>query len=294
MLRNSSFPTFMAKDLMLHESCRSYFSNKKLPMASLLFGAALAVEKLKGDTSSYAPFIDMIPDVKAIFPHFAQPAVLDDFGEFFAAIPPLTKIHSDQRLRRECFKAWQDTDKDVIGVRWEDVESFAFSHASRAFTFEESISMLPYGDLLNTGPADAVNSLMGHFPGEVVFKTTSPLASNSEIIAPYCIGCNNLELLVGWGVYLEGNQNRIHSNSYRPFWCSDEKVHSKTLALLENAHSSGVAVHGQTAPRCKMNDGTQTTLRNTLKCSVARIAWEYCGCSWEGRACPTERDGREL
>ena len=109
-------------------------------------------------------------------------------------------------------------------------------------------------------------------------KTKGPVAAGSELTNRFCTSdCNNRRMVFKWGIYFETNSNWFDDSDRT--WCNNDKLRSEALLLLDSALSSP----SHKAPRCKKKIvGDQAPLR----CSLARLAWEYCSCRWDGKECP--------
>lgn len=262
------------------------WTNKGLRMG-LLFAVGCAMERRKGNASFYAPHYDSftsVSDFKAILPRFADEATMKTFGEK----SEMWKSNVQTAVARWCLRVWTETDNDLAVLPWEDVEDCLVNYETRNYL----LSVPPYTDMANTDSnVNAAHSYkMEKSEGSKVAErfgivhTLIPIPAGSEVTISYCSYCHNYEMVTKYGIYLEGNPNRI--THYTTSWCS--KLKKVALALLEDDRTSDVAVPGQTAPRCKQVHGEQAPLR----CNLARLAWEHCGCKWKGRLCqhPRPRD----
>merc|ERR1712014_12790 len=120
--------------------------------------------------------------------------------------------------------------------------------------------------------------------GGYFMYTTRDIYAGEELVNAYCDEkCDNLKMVWTYGIYLENNPNHVYAMAKLPA-CRDEDLRREVLKRLEETSASHVAIPDKTAPRCK---GNLTHIEMT-QCSLARLAWEACGCRWEGRTCPAD------
>merc|ERR1740130_529293 len=142
-----------------------------------------------------------------------DPDVLKDFG----ALPFADKLFHSVQSRRACFQQWQATDDDIAGLSMGTVEHFGMVYMSRATQTNSDRNydaFFPFHDFINTHVMEFQNVVKGFKrdeTGEDAYETTttSDIEAGSELISGYCNTCTNKRLGDTWGIYLEGNPNRL-------------------------------------------------------------------------------------
>lgn len=301
-IQKSTSESFSKKSIEELSACRGS-AGAGAAADVMTWGAFLATERREGAASPLNAYLDSLPYMgyfKATLPLMAGPDVLKHYG----AMPFFNQIYQAINSRKTCLEAWQIADEDVQALTFADVEHFSMVYNTRASDAGPETLLLPYADIINTDTEETQNverSMQSNDneeeKDEFTYKTTVEIEAGSEIISAFCNICSNKKMLFSWGVYLEGNPNRLTaqdmSSSSAPNaedikkareFCRDKRLMNASLSLLEDASTSDVAVPDQTAPRCiKEIDGVQAPMR----CLLSRVAWEFCGCVWEGRECPS-------
>merc|ERR1719313_1516254 len=78
-------------------------------------------------------------------------------------------------------------------------------------------------------------------------------------------------MLQVWGIYLEDNPNKLKTG------LSAEECAKLKKPALRALNVTSLS-QGWTAPRCHM--ATLKEKAGPLRCSMARLSWEYCSGSW--------------
>jgi len=256
----------------------------------LKFASGLATETAKGDSSQHAMYLRHLPtlsDYQSFHPSFMNAALQQDF----LALPTVGFAQTTQTSEAQmkgCFLAWKsEPQSPVQNVKWEDI-TLGLSHLrNRGFIVEHDPIMVPVVDLINTERSDLVNAQVDFNMDVVSLVTTSTwVGSDEELLYGYCNTCDNEVMLSQWGVYLEENTNALPAehtvdceghgnlNSTNASSTSAKSLKEVSLAALDlGSYSEG------NVPRCKKSVFSEE--QGALRCSLARLSYEYCGSQWE-------------
>lgn len=273
----------MDKQLDGYESCQQLGSQVH---KSLKYSAALALERLKGPDGEYWTYVQTMPstdEMNFIMPRLLSPALAHEFRAF----PLVRKVKAQQRVdnsTRVCFEQWKTHDLSVSELQWEDVRTAFFASNSRQFGFpenEDGSGLVIFADLLNTEIAGRTNvaweAPTNAHPDEFRMYLNRDVEAGTELLDDYCATCDNEHMVDSYGIYFEHNGNRLNSTSHVD--CNDESLQSAATKALTEATDNQVL-----APRCKEFVWSEKT--GGIRCALARLAWEYCGCVWQARECP--------
>lgn len=263
--------------LMESPSC-SAVNGKEV--SKMMIAAGMAREKAKGNASDLHLALKALPslhDYQSFHPRLAGPEILRDFKSLAISGTIRAQQVVDTSLRH-CFTELKNKTSSIAGIEWPHVHEALEQIRTRAFGSKDlpgSPVVIPLADLLNTSPAQEHNTLW-HLSAENFTMSTAgkvPVAANAELFDSYCAKCNNKDMLLLWGIYLETNSNRGLECSQRS--ASDKSLHNATMAMLETKKHPTWA-----APRCKA--AVFEAPQGTMRCSLARLAWEACSSHWAG------------
>lgn len=262
---------------------------------TIRISAALALEARKGNASRFASFLRGLPtlsDFRAFYPRFMEEALLTDFSALpIAEITPRMQEH-DLSIRR-CFERWQKvTDSVVSEVGWEEMSTALARFRTRGYNVGDNqlAMMVPGTDLLNTEKASRLNTVWTVTNDTFSLVTTSSaVPAGSELYELYCDTCDNSLMMLVWGVYLEDNPIALGSKLHAPPPDCAARVDGAfaTVKSLQEAAESVLDLDslpaaqsaGWTAPRCRASALSSDT-QGPLRCSLARLTWEYCQKEW--------------
>lgn len=281
-----NFPSLRNATMPVLKPCQmdvQLFNQVKLALA-------VASEVKKGNASFWSTYLRVLPgfdDFEAFYPGFAEHSLLADFRPLPAAETAYHMQISDDQTRK-CIAAWQEISghpPELAGLVWNDVRLALARVRTRTCSVDDGqMAMVPGFDMLNTAPTSSLNTMWWTSKDGFELQTIKSVAQDTELIDPYCATCDNDVLVGTWGVYLEDNINQVKArkdvdcaahvfgstpNSGRTFM----QVTKAALQLDVEASKDW------RAPRCKaatLSSGHQGLLR----CSFARLAWEYCADQW--------------
>jgi len=248
---------------------------------------ALALETRKGNASFYYPYIRSLPtlgDFKSFHPRWVTTALAVEFGTL-----PIVKYGKMQQLFdthvKACFQSWQRNPGDLNGLvqlSWQDMELAISQFRTRTYGVANGVSaLIPGSDLLNTGSGPELNTNYAPAQDTFTLRAAKSVLPGSELYDPYCPNCENGNMMANWGVFLENNPTQLRWKDY--VRCST--AYDEGRALRKAAESALdvnlklMASEGWNSPRCR----TATTAdqpQGPLRCSLARMAWEFCGNQW--------------
>lgn len=162
---------------------------------------------------------------------------------------------------------------------------------TRTYSTSEGHAMIPGADLLNTAPGDSLNSEWDVSKSVFSIKVPTAVTARTEVYDVYCAACNNYRMLSIWGVYMEDNVNLVSDGSFRfrklkcSAWTWGRRHKLRTLVedSLDISEQGLALVSSQnlTAPRCRHQAlAVPQKDQGPLRCSLARLTWEYCANSW--------------
>lgn len=263
---------------------------------TFVLAAGLALEKKLGKKSQYYKFMQNLPksmDYREFLPQAASPSTLADFGSMREARVARTRQEQDKRNWR-CFRNLRRSIPKLFKITWEDFEEALMQWRTRCYGIhgEGQIgTMVPGSDMLNVAEEPEINThwnpdidiLNPSLEDMFEVKMTADAAAGSELYEGYCVKCHNSPLLQIWGVYLE--RNRFPLNPAAAPDCN-AKVTNGTAQTLREAALAMLNMsdfsNDWNSPRCKSPDQWRGVDRDQgpLRCSFARLAWEYCGERW--------------
>lgn len=271
---------------------------KQCQMESALFdqvklALAVASEARKGDSSFWAPYLRILPelqDFEAFHAGFAEHSLLADFRALPAAETAYHMQIADNQTRK-CVEAWQrsgEHPEELSWLTWNNVRlALAWVRTRTCSVDEGKIAMVPGFDMLNTAPTTSLNTIWWAGKEGFELQTIKSVAQSTELIDPYCATCDNNVLVGNWGVYLEDNINEIKSSNQidcaaRVFGStqnSGKTFLEVTKSALQLDEVGSEAAKNWRAPRCKAAT-LSSSHQGLLRCSFARLAWEYCANQW--------------
>lgn len=282
------WPDLAAATLVHHSACSDLSESQ---VKRLKFASGLAVETQKGDASKHATYLRNLPplsEYRSFHPSFMNAALQEDFRSL-PTVHFARTTQQDEAEMKLCFQAWNhEANSPVQNVKWEDIE-LGLSHLrNRGFIVERDPILVPVVDLINTERSDLTNADV-QFNSDMVSLVVNSvwLSSGQELLFGYCNTCDNNMMLSQWGVYLEGNTNPLPADP--TINCEGNGNHSATNASAMSHSQSlkevslaaldfGSHGHG-TVPRCR--GSLFSSEQGALRCSMARLSYEYCGHLWE-------------
>jgi len=285
------FPSIQKMDL---SQLGSLCSQDTVTLENLKMAAAIALETKKGDASEFAPFLRVLPTLEeywSFLPQRAEAPLLSEFGDL-PVLGSVKLVQEADSKSEQCFSAWKRYEALLPGslaglssLTWPEMQLALARFRTRCYIVEEDnkLAMIPGSDLFNTGEAEIINTEWDWEDGHFILRAMEPIEKGTEVFDPYCESCDNDYMVNVWGVYLEKNKNELEHkgdmdcNSHAPLRRATEAA----LNLNGGAVKAGVTARaaGMTAPRCY--DTTMRSLnQGPLRCSLARLAWEYCAEEW--------------
>lgn len=266
---------------------------------------AVALETKKGDASFYAPFIRTLPsmaDFQSFHPMLGHPSVLAEF-EALPAIQKVIGLLGYDSLIEQCFEAWRGDPsfpgprQGASAIEWSpDMELALVQFRTRSYADGQKSAMVPLSDLGNTAPARFVNAHWSFENGRFFLRSSQPVAAMGEVMENYCDTCDNDYMLFAWGIYLQNNPNRVgHPESLDCMasipgdaGSAHRTLQEATMSVLDMGAASlaELAEQDLTAPQCQpihVPDG-----QDSLRCNLARLAWEYCARDWRRHDAETQ------
>lgn len=246
----------------------------------------LAIEKLKGSTSEFSPYLELLPsqaELRGSDLYYAGDDLVKDFG----SLPIMSfwrRIQAEHYKEFEyCFYAMKaELPHETSGVSWEDVEALLRMHRSRHFAITEPWSLeflSPAADYVNTGITSEQNVKVVLMVGDQLgqnltlqFVVSHALDPGQELISSYFTGLDNEDVLFRWNMYLEDNEIGLAAGEAVAI-CTDERhdLRAATLKQLDLEEQRPV-------PRCLHSGIIEGQV--LLRCSLARLAYELCAASW--------------
>lgn len=259
-----------------------------LTLEVLRLASAMAVEAKDGSKSFYSPFINSLPslsDFQSFFPRFAESSLLLDFRAL-----PIAEFAEEMQDRddntRACFEAWRGhpgSPEGLAKLDWEQDMTLALVRIrTRSYFVNGRPVQIPGSDLLNTGKKSALNTKWSANRESFKLLADRNASEGEELYEFYCDGCDNNRMMSTWGVYLEDNPNYLSAKEKVD--CGSKRLREAAEAVLVvpaegSAAATEMLENKWTAPRCRssaLSGGTQGPMR----CSFARLAYEYCSTDW--------------
>lgn len=263
----------------------------------LKLAAALASETKKGSRSTWEPYLRRLPtrsDFHAFHPQLADTQLLSDFGALRTARLMHTLRGVDKRLS-ETFALWQKVHarpREIDRLEWDDIHEALMRLRTRRFSVEGGQSaLIPGVDLMNTAVGTRLNTRwVPDWESGFAVSTTRPLNNSEELFLDYCSDCDNNKLVATWGVYQEDNPNKLDMKHAPDCLSMRNQLSAQSVTLREVAETMLEISADEAAPmaestsqapvpRCKP-DLVESDDQGLIRCSLARLAWEYCGDSW--------------
>lgn len=283
-LELSFWPEIEKASLAHHSTCNDLSDSE---MHRLKFASGLALESRKGNASEHSTYLRHLPQLneyKSFHPSFMNAQLQEDFRSL-PVVEFAKRTQEDEARMKACFMSWKnDPQSSVKHVNFEEVESGLSHLRNRGFIVENHPLMVPVLDLINTEQSELVNADV-HFNMDVVSLVVSStwLGNTDELLYGYCQTCDNDVMLSQWGVFLESNANSLPTD--HKVDCQGTRAATNTSSghtgNLQKAASSALDLQQYQegmVPRCKAD--TFKSEQGPLRCSLARLAWEYCGQSW--------------
>eukprot|EP00927_Polykrikos_kofoidii_P040441 TRINITY_DN34572_c0_g1_i1.p1 TRINITY_DN34572_c0_g1~~TRINITY_DN34572_c0_g1_i1.p1 ORF type:complete len:511 (-),score=43.51 TRINITY_DN34572_c0_g1_i1:653-1993(-) len=263
--------------------------------------AALAVEAKKGDASLFAPYLQRLPtlsDYRAFHPRLAEPQLASDFGALHLVRVMKAAGEVDARLIR-LIEAWQRDPRrphELDSVSKDDLQLAFMRFRSRRIGVEGGQSALVPGvDFINPTVGERVNTRLVQQASGFKVIASKNLNTSQEVFVDYCETCDNSRFLASWGIFLEGNSNPLDAK-HRPDCLSVRspltgqpvvlrEVAEAVLDFVEVGTFSTILPRSNLSgrrvpPSCRRDVLAQPEYQGPLRCSLARLAWEYCGDAW--------------
>lgn len=267
--------------------------------------AALALELRKGNASFYHVYFNTLPtlaEFRTFHPHFMHAALLSDF-KALPLVAAVRKIQAHDEDLKSCFDAWKrGPDSKVAGLAWDEMLlGLSWLRTRGHDSGSGQPIIIPASDLLNTEKEDKVNVVVQVNYDDFTVRTSwNGLAAGQELYVQYCSSCDNSQLLSMWGIYLEDNsrdldrpKGHVDCGPRHPVLAKGHSAtskHAHTVQIEQSLRSVAESVldfgslsaaesGGWTAPRCKAA-ALDSVEQGALRCSLARLAWEYCAQEW--------------
>lgn len=169
---------------------------------------------------------------------------------------------------------------------------------------------IPGMDLVNTDAGHKVNTDWSWNDRAVSLRSSA--AAGDQLHESYCFPCDNSVLVNSWGVYFGENQFALEDPEAVDCAASVDSgsagspgvtsLREVTEAALEIGHDQGRDMHAarwasnagddqqpkvlaqwlETPPQCRrsVSELVEGQAQGPLRCSLARLAWEYCAWRW--------------
>eukprot|EP00927_Polykrikos_kofoidii_P011799 TRINITY_DN15041_c0_g1_i1.p1 TRINITY_DN15041_c0_g1~~TRINITY_DN15041_c0_g1_i1.p1 ORF type:complete len:633 (-),score=111.42 TRINITY_DN15041_c0_g1_i1:159-2015(-) len=262
----------------------------------LTVAAKMALELKKGDTSPWYPWIRLLqsPDEfrKEQVRHISS-SLRHEFDGLPLVSVLVTGAQATEDQIARCVEAWQGApDSPVADLTFDELMYFHEFSETRSFSSaSEKTVLLPGVDFVNTGNDKDLNARYDFFgPGGVFqMKVHRDLKAGEEINIGYCLDCDNEYILATWGVYFEDNHKALHNLGSATCDTAGEQesllsatsgsLRAASLAMLDHESAPASLELGLRAPPCKQTIDAMGN-EDRLRCSLARLAWEYCAVEW--------------
>lgn len=286
-----NFPELQNAALEELTECKA--AHERDDLDTMRIAAALALEERKGNASEFNWYLRGLPtlsDFRTFFPRFMETDLLTDFGEL-----PAAKIAQKQQQHdldiRACFLRWQQVPRSPVSeVHWDEIVEAMSRYRTRGYNngSNEMAVLVPGADLMNTEKLSRLNVVWKISNGSFSLITNSTVQPGSELYELYCDDCDNSFMMLVWGIYLEDNSNPLKGGP--PVDCAARSNGGTVKSLQEAAESvldldslPAAQSNGWTAPRCHASS-LASYKQGPLRCSLARLAWEYCWQEWRPAA----------
>lgn len=256
----------------------------------LFLAAAIATEAQKGTESYYYPYIHALPSMRD-FQSFMPNLIEEPLKSEFAALPIVATAKAMQRRdehhNRACFEKWQGVGSSpVASLTWDEMLLALTWVRTRNYYTKQGITMIVGTDMLNTGKDANINTGWGYDSEAFYLRGRyKSVEAGSELYDSYCPSCDNEHMLKTWGVYLEDNPATV---AHRDIDCSVHKNGVLQKAMEATLETSATSM-SRISPRCRSL--AVSTQQGPLRCSLARLTWEYCAVAW-GLASPSKSQAK--
>jgi len=278
------WPHLEQKSLAHHSTCSDLSDSE---VHRLKFASGLAIESRKGNASEHNVYLRHLPtlsEYQSFHPSFMNPRLQQDFCSM-PVVEFAQKAQADEARMKACFLDWKsEPQSSVKDVNWDEISSGLSHLRNRGFIVEKNPLMIPIVDLINTEQSDAVNADV-NFNMDVVSLVVSStwVESGQELLYGYCTTCDNNIMLSQWGVFLEGNTNPLPADHSvdchgKQGAANTSSGHTKSLQEVASSALDLKNYLEGSVPRCKAD--TFASEQGALRCSLARLAWDYCGRTW--------------
>jgi len=258
--------------------------------------AALAVQISLGDQSKWYPWLKSLPKVDEIAKY--HPSFMGELlREEFSALPVAKFAEQEQKRRRSakvCFEAWRNVpDSPVRRLAWQTMVEALALFTTRHLKFSENSgkAIIPGTDMINAVPEANGANTDWRAPVEMekffTVRAKGAIKTGTEILESYCPQCTNTNALCDMGVYIEDLPETVsaidvsldssvncNANVSSSRGTSLQEVSEAVLDLVPGWHKAGWK-----APRCR-GGGFNSAFQSPMRCSLARLAWEYCATFW--------------
>eukprot|EP00931_Biecheleriopsis_adriatica_P050462 TRINITY_DN29220_c0_g1_i2.p1 TRINITY_DN29220_c0_g1~~TRINITY_DN29220_c0_g1_i2.p1 ORF type:complete len:398 (+),score=53.37 TRINITY_DN29220_c0_g1_i2:229-1422(+) len=285
MLEADKFPML---DPLVAERCRWMGPND---VEESKLSAGIALEAKQGNSSKFHSYLKILPklaDFRSYHPLFMTGSLLQEFQDL-----PLTRHASAQATKLQklqgCFDDWRASAlSPVASLRWEDFLWASLVQLTRHYRMHGARAMMPAIDSINTAAKGRWNvAVQPKYFSDVEEVKLGPggLRAGAEALIPFCDSCDNSQMLLQWGIYLEDNSVLIQDLFEAPKANCSRSLQEVTIASLDVSASTAEAARlaGWAAPRCRQDLMSAIEDQGPLRCSLARLAWERCSEAWGQR-----------
>jgi hypothetical protein len=253
----------------------------------------IAIETQKGSQSKYSMYLQQLPslaDYQSFHPRFMEATLREEFAEL-----PVVRGAKEQQARdvkfKQCFQDWKDmSGSPVAMLSWQELLLGLTHLQNRMISAQGSWFMIPGMDLVNTDPR-RVNTQwqlvhLGAEKGEHFALSGYAIEPGQEVFVDYCSDCDNQDMLLKWGVYLEDNPNELEYEHASVHCAAKPEGNSTgvlsfrevTESLLNMKDLDNAREAGWRSPRC--DSQKLGAAQSGLRCSMARLAFESCVDQW--------------
>jgi len=252
---------------------------------------ALAAESALGNRSSRYEYLRTLPHLdgfKMFHPRYVEGSVRHDFAAL-PIVPQAVGLQQIDTALKVCFEDWRHAPRSLVAdISWNHMEAAYAQFRTRRVGIDGSIgAMIPAMDMFNTDRSTHVNTKW-HVSKDAFTQRVgaSTLYTGIELSDNYCSTCDNHLMLIIWGVYMEDNPNELVEEvdcSANAGTASSLREASQSVLDLSYEGRALATANGWKAPRCRSGEAVthRGVAQGPLRCSLARLAWEYCAGFWE-------------
>eukprot|EP00746_Dinoflagellata_sp_MGD_P006792 gnl/MRDRNA2_/MRDRNA2_113384_c0_seq1.p1 gnl/MRDRNA2_/MRDRNA2_113384_c0~~gnl/MRDRNA2_/MRDRNA2_113384_c0_seq1.p1 ORF type:complete len:411 (-),score=62.80 gnl/MRDRNA2_/MRDRNA2_113384_c0_seq1:65-1297(-) len=280
-----NFPDIHQSRLEGIQQCNAPLQERHLNMVKM--AGALAREKRKGNASFYQVYVSGLPtmeDFHSFHPRFMRDEVREDFRGL-----PLTSSIKELQLfdghLKDCFQSWTEmASSPVSGITVDEMELALTQYRTRTFDSGAHPSMVPGADFFNTDKPILVNTIWKAQDDNFSVDMVKDGLPQTELFYMYCKSCDNDHLMGIWGLYLEGNENPLRTTADCAAQVdtlrhgSFKSLREASMAMLDLSNVAAAKESENRVPRCRKE--AMSSQQGPLRCSLARLAWEYCAEEW--------------